>query len=790
MNRIGKLVVSRPKIVIAATLAITIWLAAVMATRGVVFNGSPETLTRHDKELQFFNEIRSTFGDDRVIVVGLTTDDVFTPDFIADLGRLTTRLAAVKGVTDTLSLTNIKSVRRDDRGVVVEKLIPRGATPEQLRQIRQEITADPLYVKHYISADGRTAAVNIFLAPLDEAESRATAGRVEEVVREVAGQYDNMVCGVPILDARGVRSMVRDMLVLSPIALILSFLVFLVAFRSFWGAALPMAALVIGLIWTIGLMRLLGYPITFATLSLPTTLMAVGSSYLFHMLNQYRISMVRLGQETDSAARRESWLEGLKFIGPAVLVSGTTTMAGFGALGSSPVPTVRDMGMFESLGVFFMLVLSLAFIPAVLTLLPRDALMRGHSGEKDYATWLNPILRNITAWIMFRGRGVLIAAFVITCVTGAGAYWLRVNTDYLKIFPDSSETVQAADKLHERLAGAAPVQIVVTGSEGAATDPAFLERVEALEEFASNQEGVDAVLSVTDIIKRLNSRLDSSPESREQLPKDPARLKAIYDDYLSQDESLSRLVSPDRARALVVLNTNLFDSNKLRALTDKLLVWSRANLGSSITARVTGSIVLLNDASDAVAASQSWSLGIALVSIYLMMAFLFRSFATGLLALIPNLLPIVCFFGFLGWSGYTLDITTSLVASSVLGLAVDNAVHMIRRYRQAVFESAHSEDTEGWAMWLTVLRTGKPMVLANLMLVAAFLIFMLSSFIPVRIAGMLWAVTIIACLAADLIFLPVLMRSRLFSHVTLGDSQPPEDRMSEKEFTGVEKVVD
>ena len=116
----------------------------------------------------------------------------------------------------------------------------------------------------------------------------------------------------------------------------------------------------------------------------------------------------------------------------------------------------------------------------------------------------------------------------------------------------------------------------------------------------------------------------------------------------------------------------------------------------------------------------------------------------------------------------------------MLGLAVDNAVHVIRRYRQCVVERRNassdemamagelSDTDEGWVIWLTMLRTGKPMILANVMLIAAFLIFVLSSFVPVRVAGLLWAVTIAACLAADLIFLPVLMKSKLFARAALG----------------------
>jgi len=295
------------------------------------------------------------------------------------------------------------------------------------------------------------------------------------------------------------------------------------------------------------------------------------------------------------------------------------------------------------------------------------------------------------------------------------------------------------------------------------------------------QKGVDAAISVADIIKRINSVLPGAPDQMSAtIPGDQGRLRAIVRDYLSGDESVSRLMSADGSRAVIILRVNTFSSNELLELTKKIDAWSRVNLPAGMTQRATGSIILLNDASDAVATSQTSSLAIALIAIYLMMVVMFRSFATGLLALIPNLLPIICYFGFLGWSGTPLDITTSLVASAVLGLAVDNAVHMIRRYRQCVAERREtssvekvvlgelSENDEGWVIWLTMLRTGKPMILANVMLIAAFLIFVLSSFVPVRIAGLLWAGTIAACLAADLIFLPVLMKSKRFARAALG----------------------
>ncbi|MEK6304064.1 MAG: MMPL family transporter [Acidobacteriota bacterium] len=792
MTHLAKFVLQYPKLIIAVTLAITIGFIAVLVTRGIGFNGSPETLARKDSELEFYHQTRETFGDDRVIVAAFTTSDVFTGEFITRLDQLTRRLATLDGVAETISLTNIKAIRSEDRNVSVDKLIPSDllSSPnadERLAKLREEITRDPLYVKQYISADGRTAAINVFLKSLDEAQGRATAEAVERLVKSEAGGDEVLLSGVPIIDARGIKSMFRDMNVLSPAAGVLCFLVFLFSFRTFWGAVLPMTALIIGLIWSIGLMSLLDRPITLATLSLPTTLIAVGSSYIFHVLNQYRVSMASFDFGPSIKTKHLAWFDGLSFIAPAVIVSGTATMAGFGALASSSVPTARDMGIFEALGVAGMLLLTLLFVPATLVLLPSDAMGRGQ--RNDYATWLNNSLRNVTALILFRRRAVLIVSLAATVVIGAGAIFLRVNTDYLKIFPEKSETVQAAQKLHERLAGAATVQLVVSNSER--DTGTLLTALDKLEQRVLKLPGVDAGISIADIVKRMNRVLPGKPgETVEEIPRDAGRLRLIMRDYLSQDESLSRLITADGSQAMLVLRTNLFGSNDLRELTRSIDEWSASNLPAGVTQRATGSIILLNDASDAVAASQSSSLAIAIVSIYLMMVVTFRSFATALLALIPNLLPIVAYFGFLGWSGTPLDITTSLVASAVLGLAVDNAVHMIRRYRQSVAErSSPNPETatldEGWVMWLTMLRTGKPMVLANLMLIAAFLIFVLSSFVPVRTAGVLWAVTILACLAADLIFLPALMKTKPFAGIA-SDGLAKQSESTQREY--IERV--
>jgi len=783
MKSLAKLAVSYPWAVIAITLGITLAMGSVIAIRGIHFNGSLESLARKDSDSQFYDKVKGAFGDDRVIVVALTTDDVFTPQFVNKLAKLTSELEGVPGVEEAQSITNIKSIRRAGDDVVVDKLVPPGATEEELKALRAGVVTDPIYVKNYISEDGRTAGINVFLKQMDESATRQVAREVSRIARAGAGHDDLLLAGVPIMDDVGINSMTKDMLLCSPLAALVCAVIFFLAFRSVWGAVLPMGAIMIGITWTLGLMSLMNRPITIATLSLPIILFAVGGSYMFHVLNQHRLSMTGglggsgRGRTSKSVTQGQTWFEplypgagdpkidwlwGLRFILPAVLVSGLTVIAGFGALASSSIPTARDMGLFDTLGVAAILVITITFVPAMLTVIKpeRMGISRTRAEHHHYPGLMTRVLGNVTSIVLHRPGLVLGVCGILVLAAMAGLTRLRVNTNYLKIFPASSRMVRDTNQLHERLAGVSTIELIVTGPPGMVYSPEALKNIDSLEKFVRVQPGVDSAISIVDIIKRVSSTLDPH-QAPDAVPSTEESTRRIYQDFLAGQRSVSRLAEVGQnqsgSRAAIVVRTNIFGSDEVHRLIDSINRWSRDHLAPGLEARATGSVVLLNDASDAVGASQVSSLAIALTSIYIMMVALFASPLIGLVALIPNVVPVLWLFGFLGATGIPLDITTSLVATSALGLAVDNAVHMIRRYRQCSSEVGE----DGWTMWLTMHRTGRPMILANLTLMAAFSVFMASSFVPVRMAGLLWVVTIAGCLGADLFLLPVLMKARI-----------------------------
>lgn len=368
------------------------------------------------------------------------------------------------------------------------------------------------------------------------------------------------------------------------------------------------------------------------------------------------------------------------------------------------------------------------------------------------------MLDRIGTLVTQRQRWVYGVALVTTLAAVVGIERLSINSDFLAFYPEESEERVGAEKLHEHLGGATAFRIIVKGLRPQALhDAAALKRLVELQRFVETLPGVDRTISIADLVKLTNRLLRSGEPRDEVIPQDQASLDEIFSHLAaSSDEMPIRFISDDGSQAQVIVRSHLFGSNEMDETLQQIAAWGQARWPSGFTAYPTGIFVLLNRTSDSVAAQQARSLVIALVLIFIMMALLFKSIKIGAVALLPNVIPIVAFFGFMGWTGIPLNLNTSLVASIVLGLAVDNAAHLVRRYRQCCLELSDKQQ----AVRRSLQQTGLPMVFANLTLVFAFAIFALSAFLPVQTGGLLSAVTILACLISDSIFLPVLMNSR------------------------------
>ncbi|MBO0797951.1 MAG: MMPL family transporter, partial [Blastocatellia bacterium] len=448
----------------------------------------------------------------------------------------------------------------------------------------------------------------------------------------------------------------------------------------------------------------------------------------------------------------------LRFITVPVVVSALTIIAGFLSLSFTHIPAVRTTAIFAATGAAFTMILSLTFIPAVLALLPRRAMefRVGLTGKMCHN------LGTTGRWATSHQTVLYLVTAVIVIVSLAGVKRINIDIDYFHFFKPSAETSIGLAQVNKRLSGAVTFEIIVDGRRpDAMADPKTLEKIAELQAFAetlreSGGQGIDRTISVVDFVKHLNWAYHDNAQEQYNIPAD----RRTVEELLSDRGQFHGFLSRDGRMARILIRSNLTGSHAMATVVDEIEKRGKQLLpGHRVLA--TGTFVLLNRTSDQIAGEQVQSVTIALITIYLVLSLLFSSLRVGLTAIVPNLIPVLFFFGFMGWRGIALNLTTSLVASVVLGLAVDNSVQFIVRYCRVQAETATLREAIIQSMRLS----GRPIIYANIALAAAFAIFALSEFAPIATFGLLSAVTITGCLIEDLVLLPARLTSRIFRTV-------------------------
>jgi uncharacterized protein len=651
--------------------------------------------------------------------------------------------------------------------------IERSATEE----IRRLATGDRLYAGNLVSADSRTAALNVLLkSELPTATRHVITRQIYDLARD-AGFNQVYFAGDPFTQWRSTESVKGDLRLFLPLTLVFIALLLWLYFRSFIAVALLMLTIGVGLLWLMGLMAWLESHFTILALMLPTLMVAVGCSYMVHVINQIGISHsgLRGGRRGDGATGRveeredggredlshgrqvalTAIEEALRFISLPVIVSALTIIAGFLSLAFTAIPAVRSTAIYSAVGAAFTMILSLTLIPAALALMGERAI-RFRVG---LAGGMVKLLEGLGRWATSNQTPLYILTAALVAFSAIGASRILIDIDYFHFSKPNSETSVGLAEINKRLSGAVNFDIVVEGrNAGAIETPEVLRRIAELQAFAETRknadgQGVDRALSVVDFVKHVNRAFHDNDARYYDLPSD----EGVVGELLSDRERLRQFLTSDGRIARILVRSDLSGSQAMAATIREIEARGRELL-PDFRVFATGTFVMLNRTSDQIAGEQLRSVTIALVTIYLMLSTLFGSLRVGFTALVPNLIPILFFFGFMGWRGVELNLTTSLVASVVLGLAVDNAVQFIARFRRA---QAGGPDLRE-AILESMRLSGRPIIYANVALAATFAIFFFSNFKPIASFGLLSAVTIIGCLIEDLVLLPSRLTSPVF----------------------------
>jgi predicted RND superfamily exporter protein len=442
-----------------------------------------------------------------------------------------------------------------------------------------------------------------------------------------------------------------------------------------------------------------------------------------------------------------------------------STGAGFLSFLSSEIPIVRLTGLFAAVGIGLAFVLTVLVLPAALSFLRAPRVTAGRQAQGV----LVRTLKRLGPWTARHPRAILACSVVTVGIGLLGITQLSTETTNLLLLKDGHPLRASYDFIERNLTGLSNLEVIVEGERDALRTPALLEKLDRLSAKIAQEPGLTKTISLVDYVKEINRALHGDDPEYYKIP-DTARAVAqsllLYEfaggdelrDYVSGDYSAGRLTALFRTMS----------SRESAALQARVLDYARQ---LELPIKVTGTIALLEAMEQKVTISQVRSLGIALLLIAGLMALLLRSWRLGLLSLVPNALPILLMFAVMGFAGIPLDAATSIVAGLALGIAVDDTIHYLTRFRRELRQAKSYRE----ALIRTTRTVGRAIVFTSVILFAGFSVLLLGTFKGTIYFGLLIGLAMAFALVGDLVLLPALLlvlRPIPMREVTTGEPMP------------------
>lgn len=766
MERIYHLIVYKPKTVLLALLLLTGFLGS-HALHIRIDSSAEHLLATDDPNKKYYDEIRAIFGSDDIGVIGLVAENVYTSATLEKIRRITALVEKVDGVQSVRSLTNLSDPIADLS--YPPPLIAKIPTdPEALAALRRKIEEDyPIYL-NLVSKDAKGAAIIVYFKSLtdDEFIEKGVDERLQEIITQEQGPEQLYLTGMQHIKVSSLKLMQQDLRTFTPLSLVVIMVVLSVCFRNVRGVLLPLLSVLCGVVWTVGLMSLTGSSITIGTLVLPSLLIVIGSTYSIYVIAQYEEEAEKKG----SAA--EVVLRSLKRVSLPVVVAALTTVVGFVTLLVNRIGTIRELGLYAAVGFASITIIVLTLIPAALALLPLPRAAKVEGKGKRLTVFL-------TAVGQFNRRyqiPIIVTAtlLVIPCLWGMSR--IRADSNFLQFFKPDSSVRRANEIISEKIGGAQVFSVIVSSSEkGGIASWHVLKRIKDLQLYLATVPGVDQTISLADYSELVDRAIQKGGEAEGDIivgeeeggapPPDESSSATPFWEHEGRFNSAMKLIknsnpktfasvaNADFSMSSITVRTRLSSSSDIVGTAERIRQYAKEHFPPEIEVRPTGSLILLNEATEDIVWGQVESLGLALVVIFVVLSLMFLSTKVGFLSLLPNVLAILIFFGAMGWAGVPLNLGTSIIASIAIGIAVEDAIRYLARL-SAEIQTSHDQEL---AIFQTVATVGKPIIYASAALGLGFLTLLFSNFVPIQKFGILTAITIAAAFVNDLVLLPALL---------------------------------
>ena len=736
LNQFFKLVINNPKRTLLAVCGITIFFALFIPNLKIDFS-IEHLFSQNDPNVEKYFSFRDTFGrEDNVITLIYKPHNVYDKNLYIELEELAYQIESLNGVENIASIFTLSDI--DENAWLGNLYDDSGKwTKEYVDQKLKYIQLDPSLGAKVLSKDLKYGSMIVTLKD-DANNHKNRTALLEEIKGLTTDQFSDWTfSGVSVLRSEYVRYMLRDnFLFLPPIAfLLISILTFV--FRNWIYVLLPMLTVLITVIWLLGIMGLSGLEINIMTYIVPTLLFIIGIGDAIHIQARFRENFL-----IDTSTPKKAMLQTISQMSRVIFLTSITTSIGFLALMTTSIKIVQEFGLEISIGVMIAWLVSILVVPSGI-LLSKNFYVEKNDIFLPLLSWLsNSIPNNPRLFILIPSIIVILCTYKIKDIS--------TNSSLMEDLRPKNKLYQDLKLTEKYFGGVLPFEVLIKVNNSNHSDNTsvlnqkILKISEKVELLLKSELKNSRFFSINDLIasaKRIRSG-SSTVMSDQQLIQN-----------LVKDQSNQQLKLVDKDLTTLRITGLIEDktSDEMKNLYSKLD--SISNVYSDyIDLEYTGTTVVALKTNDYLVQSLVNSLGLALIFISIIMAFMFRANSILFASLITNLIPIFTVLGILAWLGISIRPPTAMTFAVALGIAVDDSLHFLLRYRKELKNGQNRVN----AIKSTIMNTGSALLITTSVLVAGFSVLLLSAFLPTYQFGLLSAAMIGTALLCDLTLLPAL----------------------------------
>jgi uncharacterized protein len=738
MNRLAESIVKFKWLIITIVLSLTIFLGYQISNLHInadILSSLPDD----DPVAKLYKDIGTEFGGNDMGLIVLETEDVFNSEVIMHIKQITDSIRYTQGVSTVTSLTNILDVKSSEDGIEIGKLIDENNLPDNqmaLDSLKNYVFSKEMYKGSIVSEDATSTAILFTL--LSDADNQAIAKEIKDKIMKMNLPGTLYFGGLPMMMNDFNDLIISDMVWLVPIVFIVIMLILLASFKSFRGALLPLLTAGLSVVWTLGIMSFAGYDLTIISNIIPVILLAVGSAYTIHVLNS--INHIVLEN------RSQALIKAVAYVTIPVILAALTTAIGFiSFVFGSYLTMIRDFGIFTAVGTLIALLLSLFFVPALISAFSMHKKKESNENEEKITFLTHKILMPLAKNLFKHPKYAISAWTIILLLCIIGIFQIKTSVNLTDYFKKDNPTRVAEDVMQKKFGGSLPVFVAFKGDM---QSPEVLQMMIKTEHFMKEDPNITITQSVAGLIEEMN---DAMGEGK-QIPDDKAKIEQLWF-LLDGQDVMPQLVNDDLTKGIIQSKFASADNKDMEAFADKMNRFIESNQNENCHIELTGMPSVYAKLSSSLINSQYSSLFIAIIMVVLIVGLILRSASKGIIAAIPVVATIIILFGFMGIAGIPLDIATVLVASIALGIGIDYSIHVITGFNYHLKENGDAEKS----IEQVILMSGKSVVINVVSVSAGFLILLFSQLVPLQNFGLLVAISMFGSGFGALTLLPAIL---------------------------------